>query len=250
MPQILVKLEAYEGPFDLLVRLIEKHKLNLYDIPIAELTEQYILEFANYPDDMEFISEFIVMAATLLEIKSKMLLPKPNKDTQESDPRESLVEKLLEYKRFKRVAELLRGHEENGRKRFFRQPEHKLLQLLRAKKRTSSRELLRTINLEILNKIYLDVCSRRESRIDHIRAGFNAISKDSFTIEEKIEYIRKLLAELGRLGFFSVFYACRDKPEKVTTFLAMLELIKGKHIRALQPDTFEDISLTRLEDVL
>ena len=115
MESINVRLDAFEGPFDLLFHLIEKNEIDIYDIPIAQLTEQYIafLEQADYKN-MDGMSEFVIMAATLLEIKSNMLLPKQKETEQQADPREELVNKLLEYKKFKEVTQDLKKREETA----------------------------------------------------------------------------------------------------------------------------------------
>ena len=99
---ISYKLDAFEGPLDLLLHLIEKNKINIYDIPIAEITEQY-LEYVNHleEEDLEIVSDFLIMAVSLLEMKAKMLLPKEEGEEEEVDPREELVERLLEYKKYK-----------------------------------------------------------------------------------------------------------------------------------------------------
>ena len=109
MDNMTVKLESFSGPLDLLYHLIEKNEIDIYDIPIAELTDQYI-EFINLEENknMDGMSEFIVMAATLIEIKSRMLLPKPETEEQEEDPREELVQRLIEYKKYKSVVDLLK----------------------------------------------------------------------------------------------------------------------------------------------
>ena len=241
-----IKLEAFEGPFDLLFHLIEKNQINLYDIPVAELAEQYITIIKEYPGDMDFISGFILMAAALLEIKSRMLLPKPQKETLE-DPREILVERLLEYRRYKEASELLRGYEAEGMKRLFREPEANLLRKMKEKRKFSVGEALSGVTLRQLYNTYKETLLRRELRTDKVRAGFNAISRDLHTVDEKIDYLRAMLAHTPHLGFFSLLRACRSKSEKVATFLALLELIKSKSVAFSQEDNFDDIFLERLE---
>ena len=112
---ISYKLDAFEGPLDLLLHLIEKNKINIYDIPIAEITEQY-LEYVNHleEEDLEIVSDFLIMAVTLLEMKAKMLLPKEEGEEEEVDPREELVERLLEYKKYKKMSKLLSKKEESA----------------------------------------------------------------------------------------------------------------------------------------
>jgi segregation and condensation protein A len=242
-----IKLETFEGPFDLLFHLIDKNQINLYDIPIAELTEQYMVVLKEYPGDMELISGFILMAATLLEIKSRMLLPKPQKETPEEDPRELLIERLLEYKLYKQAAETLRAYESKGTKRLFRGPDAGLFQRLKIKQTASAADVLAGARLEWFYETYRETLLRRELRTDKVRAGFNAIPKDVHTVEEKINYLRAILAHTSNLGFLGLLRVCRSKAEKVTTFLAMLELIKSKSVRFTQEDNFEDILLERID---
>jgi len=243
---IHIKLEAFEGPFDLLFHLIEKNQINIYDIPIADLADQYLAVINNYPGDMEFISGFILMAASLLEIKSRMLLPKPPKDIPEEDPREVLVERLLEYKKYKQLAEELRKYEAEGIKRLYRGPEEGLFQQLKTKRSTSVEEILTGLDLNQFHEIYVETLLRRELRSDKVRAAYDAIPADTYTIEEKTEYLCAMLLRTPQLGFFSILRPCKSKIEKVTTFLAMLELIKSKSVKFSQEDIFEDILLERL----
>jgi len=247
LKDIHIKLEAFEGPFDLLFHLIEKNQINIYDIPIAELTDQYVSIIKNYPGDMDFISGFIIMAAALLEIKSRMLLPKPQKETPEEDPREFLVERLLEYKKYKQAAETLRAYEEEGMKRFFREPETAVFQNLKIKRTVSVDEVLMGVRLKQFYETYAETLLRRELRTDKVRAGFKAIHKDVYTIGEKIGYLRSMLAHSPQLGLFSLLHVCRGKSEKITTFLAMLELIKSNSVRFTQENNFEDILLERVD---
>ena len=121
---ISVKLQAFEGPLDLLLHLIDKNKVNIYDIPIADITEQY-MEYVNkmQEEDLNVVSEFLVMAATLLDIKCRMLLPKEvDEEGNEQDPRAELVEKLLEYKLYKAMAEELKDKQMDATKLYYRKP--------------------------------------------------------------------------------------------------------------------------------
>ena len=240
---VYIKLEAFEGPFDLLYHLIEKNRISLYDIPIAELADQYVAIIKDYPGDMDFISGFIVTAATLLEIKSQMLLPKLYDETPEEDPREFLVERLLEYKRYKQAAETLRTYEAEGIKRIFREPDAGVFQKLKINRTVSASEMLAELRIGQIYAVYAETMLRRELRTDKVRAGFNAVFKDIYTVEEKIDYLRAILAQTPRLGFLGLLRVCRSKAEKITTFLAMLELIKSKSVRFSQVDIFEDILL-------
>ena len=246
-PNIQIKLEAFEGPFDLLFHLIEKNRISLYDIPIGELADQYMSVINSYPGDMDLISGFIVVAATLLEIKSQMLLPQTQNETPDEDPREFLVERLLEYKRFKQAAETLKAYEAEGVKRVFRGPDTELLKKLSITQTVSADEILKDIGLARLRQVFTETMLRRELRTDKVRASFNAITKETYTVEEKIGYLLALLADAPRVGLLRLLYVCRSKMEKITTFLAMLELIKSKSVTFSQDDIFEDILLERAD---
>ena len=247
---ITVKLEVFEGPFDLLFHLIEKNKINIYDIPIALITDQYM----EYIDSMqernkENMSEFLVMAATLLEIKSKMLLPIP-KDAQEEeeDPRGALVNKLLEYKKVKHFSEELKERQKEAEKIFFRSS--KLPQHLRSMLQDvpiDVCEVLDGITLQNMFAVFQDLLKRKDNKMDPIRSGFKSVQRDIYKIEDKITYIMDLLVLSPIMHFEELFYEDSDKMEIVVTFLALLELIRGKKINIEQKYPFDDILITTFD---
>ena len=183
---ISVKLEAFEGPLDLLLHLIEKNKVDIYDIPIVEITEQYLDYIkAMETEDMNVMSEFLVMAATLLDIKCRMLLPKEvNEEGEEEDPRAELVEKLLEYKMYKYMAYELKDRQMDAGKTWF-------------KERTMPKEieeyrppidmetLLGDANLGKLQELFKMVMRRQEDKIDPVRSTFGKIEKDEIDMDLK-----------------------------------------------------------------
>ncbi len=171
---------AYEGPLDLLLRLIERNEIDIYNIPIAFLAEKYMEEILR--SGMERMSEFLVMAATLLEIKSRMLLPKPPADDSapEEDPRDELVQRLLEYQRAQTLAAKLAGVIPGGR--LMREGEAELLSLLNEQR---PEDILKSVSLDTLFKIFADVLLRQESRVDRVRAGYGEMPRERFTVAEK-----------------------------------------------------------------
>lgn len=241
-----VRLSAFEGPFDLLFHLIEKNEIDIQDIPIAELTDQYLAVIASAsPDetaDMDGMSEFLLMAATLLEIKARLLLPSlpKNADSTETDPRETLVQKLLEYKRCQELAEQLRGYAGAG-ERLVRGASPILKEAVAF---DPSALELEGVSVETLYGLFLDVMRRRERRTDRIHAGFNAVPKDRHTVADQINYLRRCLSERGRLRFNELFESFSSREERVVTFLALLELIRLRQITAYQTAAFEDIELS------
>lgn len=232
-----VKLEVFEGPLDLLLYLIKKEELDIYDIPIAKITDQY-LEYLELMKllDLNIAGEFIVMAATLLHIKSKMLLPPDetaSEEKEEEDPRAELVRRLIEYKKFKVAAAEL-SQRESTQKHFFarvgsgirpEEPKHE------DKFFEASLFDLITAFTKVLKDIPKEV--------------FHQVVKDEFTVSEKIHDILHLMMEKKALVFTDLFKAAKSKFEIITIFLALLELIKIREVVVLQATPFGEIEVIR-----
>lgn len=238
---INIKLQAFEGPLDLLLHLIEKAEVDIYDIPIAEITEQYI-EYIHMMQelDLEVASEFLVMAATLLEIKSKMLLPKPKKAENEADqidPREELVQKLIEYKKFKEASSLLKDKLSIYEKIFYKAPEP-------IDDYISDFTSLTGISADLLTKCLNDVLLKNTENIKS-KNSYRGIYRESITIEDKIQHIKILLFSKPVFYFEELFKHRVNKYEIIITFLAILELIKRKNIFVEQDRSFEHIIIKR-----
>jgi len=236
-----IKLDMYEGPLDLLLKLIQKHEIDIFDLPIATLTQQYMEEVAKLPPNMEQLSEFLVMAATLLEIKSKMLLPRPKKEEEEpEDPREALVAKLLAYKQAQSIAEKLKEITPVGE----RVPSIGDLALIQEFQKETEATLPRNMpGLAELMAVFSDVINRKEERRDHVRSEFGSVQRERFSVTEKVSFIRDRLAQNGRLSLRTLFTDCRSKNEMVVTFLAVLEMIRRGLINATQPEPFSDVEV-------
>ncbi len=171
--ELEVKLQVFEGPLDLLLHLIDKSKVNIYDIPIAEVTDQY-MEYVRSMDkqDLNIVSEFLVMAATLLDIKSRMLLPKEvNEEGEEEDPRQELVEKLLEYKMYKYMSYELRDRQTDAEKCMFKKPTVPE-EVRKYEPPVDLGQMLSNLTLSKLNAIFQEVMRRQEDKIDPIRSKF------------------------------------------------------------------------------
>ena len=250
MEQVTIRLDAFEGPMDLLYHLIEKNEIDIYDIPIASLTDQYLAYLDAAEDrNMDGMSEFLVMAATLLEIKSKLLLPKAKKEAEEEgpDPRAELVERLLEYKKIKGVtAEWKARAEEAGRLLY--KPADKAIAKLRREENQPLEDFLMGVTMEDLYLAFQEVMQRKESKVDHVRSSFRAVERDLFTIQDKMDYIRDLLILQPQITFFGIFRRKSRKMEKVVTFLALLELIKRKEVQITQQGTFSEIYIRSYEE--
>ncbi len=242
---IPVKLEAFEGPLDLLLHLIDKNKVNIYDIPIAEITEQY-LEYVNNMDkqDLNVVSEFLVMAATLLDIKSKMLLPKEtNEEGEEVDPRDELVARLLEYKMYKYMALELRDKQQDAIKSLFKKPTVPE-EVLQYEAPVDLDKLLKDVTLNKLNDIFNMVMKKQEDKVDPVRSKFGKIEKEEVSLPDKIEFIKEYAITNKRFSFKKLLEFQHTKMHIIVSFLAILELMKMGIINIAQEDTFEDIIIT------
>lgn len=238
--QYKVHLESFEGPLDLLLHLIEKNRIDIYDIPIALLTEQYMDYLAKFKEfNIEVASEFLVMAATLLQIKSKILLPDTKTeevtedDTDDIDPRKELVERLLEYRRYKEVSSILGEMADEAGKHFFRDATNLPTKHIPPK----------GLDVKLLWQAFQNVL---ESQIEHEPIIAN-VSREQYTIEDKIIELLALLKQHGgNICFNTIFQYGQQKVSKselITTFLAMLELIKMKRINVYQTNIFSPIYL-------
>jgi len=248
MEKMTVELESFSGPLDLLYHLIEKNEIDIYDIPISELTDQYI-EFINREENknMEGMSEFIVMAATLIEIKSRMLLPKTEAEEPEEDPRDVLVQRLLEYKKYKSIIDILVQKSENAAKLLYREPDIIIPELMKKDELTID-ECLKGVTIEDLYRAFRDVMIRKEKKIDRVRSGFNSVRRDSFTVDEKIVSLRDTLRVSPRVKFYDMFSKNSTKEEILVTFLALLELIRRNSIAVEQDDVFGEIIIATNEN--
>jgi len=245
-----VKLEAFEGPLDLLLHLIEKNKVDIYDIPIVMITEQY-LDYIKQMEsqDMNIMSEFLLMAATLLDIKCKMLLPaEVNEEGEEEDPRTELVEKLLEFKMYKYMSFELKDMSIDAGKTLYKAPTIPD-EVAAYRPPVDYEELIGGVNLTKLNRIFRDTLKRREDKVDPIRSTFGNIEKEQVDLDAKNEYIRSLLWMNKTMNFAALLEKQGSKMEIVVTFLIVLELIKVGLIEIAQDGLFDVIILKVKEDV-
>lgn len=248
MEQISYKLEHFQGPLDLLLHLIEKNKVNIYDIPIAEITNQY-LEYVRHMEreDLNLVSEFLVMAATLLDIKSRMLLPREkDEEGEEIDPRDELVRRLLEYKTFRCMAQEL-ALREDGAERILYKPATIPPEVARYEPPLDLDQLLDGLTLARLQRIFQQVMKRREDKVDPIRSRFGTIRKEPVSLEQKIAQVLSYAEEKKHCSFRSLLQSQPDKLDVVVTFLAVLELMKMGRIRLKQEELFGEIDIEALD---
>ena len=229
-----VKLEVFEGPLDLLLYLIKKEELDIYDIPISRVTEQYS-EYIGLMRilDLDIAGEFLVMAATLMHIKSRMLLPEEElaEEEEEEDPREALMQQLLEYRKYKEAAGIL-GERELQQMDIFTRSGMEI---------EEEGEVLLDVNLFDLLGALSHVLERLKEE------PVREIVSDEITVKEKITFIVDILMKDNVVNFTTVFTGCSSRSEAIVTFLALLELIKLQEVRVKQKRQFAEIYLHRVE---
>ncbi len=240
-----VELEAYEGPLDLLLSLIQKNEIDIYDIPINMITEQFLDSIKDMEKlNLEVTSEFLLMAATLLEIKSKMLLPK-DKIVEEGveieiDPREVLVQRLIEYKLYKEAAERLKISELIESRVYYKPREDLSIY-------NDPFEELRKIDLAHLVKAISNIIAKNS--VKHNRIDFNEISRQEYTLDTCIDEIRARLKLNKNILFSQLLSSDTTREEIVTYFLSLLELIKMKKVYVEQDSAFTDLTISwRLDE--
>lgn len=232
METVLYKLDAFEGPLDLLLHLITKNKIDIYDIPIVSITEQYLEAIEGIEDSgLDNASEFMVMAAQLLYIKSKMLLPKPEEE-EEEDPRDDLAARLAEYQKYKEASESLRKTEFSSRYLFFKEPEKINFPLPEYDKRHEVSDL---------TDAFAAILERKRRRQKPEKQAFSGIvGREKVSVDDMVEKVCKILDKSKKVKFKSIFKKSDSKPEMIATFLAILEMIKLSKITATYDDEKKD----------
>jgi segregation and condensation protein A len=234
------QLEMFEGPLDLLIYLIRKNEVNIYDIPVTQITEQYLECIAAMKMlDLDGIGEFLVMAATLLQIKSRMLLPPdPAEKEDAEDPRTELVRRLEEYQRIKEAAEELRLRAEQRADLFPRRVDEEVLGELKE----DSKEVFFEANLfDLITALTVALRNKPEK-------GTYEVVREEHTVENKVHTILHILVERSRILLSELFENTSDKMEVIVTFMAVLELCRVKEVVVVQKRLFADIELVRNTD--
>ncbi len=233
-----VKLPVFEGPLDLLLHLIEKNKIDIYDIPVSSITDQYLESIRQMElQDMNVASEFLVMAATLLEIKCRMLLPKgpEGEEEEDEDPREELVQRLLEYKMYKYISYELKDMRTQAGRSFFRgrsmPPEVETFS-----PPPDYEMLLGGATLSDLSRMMKEALRRSRERVDPVRGGFRKIEKEEINLEDKISHVASAVRSRGRVSFRELLEKQHSRMEVIVTFLAVLELARAGQATLEQTD--------------
>ncbi|MEF9945870.1 MAG: segregation/condensation protein A [Lachnospiraceae bacterium] len=242
---IPIKLQAFEGPLDLLLHLIDKNKIDIYDIPIVEITNQYMTYIRGMQaEDLNVMSEFLLMAATLLDIKCRMLLPKEvNEEGEEEDPRQELVEQLLQYKMYKYMSYELRDRQMEGERLLYKEATIPK-EVAEYVEPVNLDELLGDLTLTKINGIFKDIMKRQTDKIDPVRSKFGTIEKEEVNLPEKLSFVEEYAMTHKRFSFRALLEKQSSKMQIVVTFLAVLELMKMGTLFVEQEDTFEDIIIT------
>ncbi len=247
---IAYKLQVFEGPLDLLLHLIEKNKVDIYDIPIVTITEQY-LEYVEQmqEQDMDVMSEFLVMAGTLLQIKSKMLLPKEEvEEEEEDDPRAELVRRLLEYKMYKYAALELKDMELDASHNLYKKPTIPK-EVVAYKEEIDPATLVDGMTLNKLNEIFQSIMRKQVDKIDPIRSKFGTIEKEEINIEDRMVQIREEVRGLKGINFRTLLESQPTRMNIIITFMSILELMKVGAITIRQEEIFGEIVIDSLDEI-
>lgn len=241
-----IKIDNFEGPFDLLLHLIKKNQMNIYNVEISEITNQYLQYLDKMKEmDLDITSEFIVIAATLIEIKSKTLLPKIKKEDDEEDEEDiekKLLEKLILYKKIKEATNFFKERYSDSGSIFTKKPE--IIEEVKEKP-SKNEDILKNVTLLDLYNIFnnlLEIYRNKQNRANVIE---KKIYVDKYKIEDKINYLTERIQEGKVMEFDDLAAECESKIETVVTFLALLELIKQRVVRVYQTSSFGNIIIER-----
>ena len=245
-----VKVADFEGPFDLLLHLIKKNKMNIYNIEIYKVTNQY-LEYLNTRKvmDLEITSEFIVVAATLIEIKSKNLLPKVKVDEEEEseeDIEKRLMERLIEYKKIKNVSEFFKNKYINAGEVFSKK--HEIIEEIKPEK-IDNDDIFKNLTLLDLYNIYNKILETYREKQNKVNVVQKKIYVDKYKVEDKMEELLERFNSSEVIEFNNLMKESTCKLETVVTFLALLELIKIRTIQVFQDESFSNILIKRRRDI-
>ncbi|SFA69454.1 condensin subunit ScpA [Acetitomaculum ruminis DSM 5522] len=242
------KLDAFEGPLDLLLHLIQKNKVKITDIPIAEITRQYLqyIEDISYMD-LELASDFLYMAAKLLEIKSAMLLPKKNEEGEEIDPRQELVSNLLEYKLYKYVSRELDYRFKNAEPVLYGKGAMPK-EVLEYRPEIKTEELFEDMNLYDLFSTFKMLLLRSDEKIDPVRSKFGKIPKETVTMAEKLDELRDFAKKRNKFRFSEFVKNDYTKMDIIVSFICLLELVRKGKLLVLQNEMTDDIQISIVEE--
>ena len=247
--ELTFHLAAFEGPLDLLLHLIEKNKVNIYDIPIAMITDQY-MEYINAAneEDLDVISEFLVMAATLLDIKARMLLPHEKEPVEDDeDPRAELVRRLVEYRIAREAAGDLREREESAGQVLYRDVPVPG-EIAEFQEPVDVQELIGDLTLQKLHAVFEDVMRRRSEKIDPVRSKFGKIVREKVSMADGAAAVKRHLRGRREVSFRELLEEHESRQQLIVTFLVVLELIRRGYVTASQEETCGEITIQVIND--
>ncbi len=234
-----INLDTFEGPLDLLLYFIKRDELNIYDIPIAKITKEY-LEYLNlmHTLDLQIAGEFVEMASNLMSIKAKMLLPRfAEADDDIEDPRNELVQRLLEYQQYKEMGKEMKKLEDDNISYFHRNPN-----LTYVDKNVDAEEVLHKISLFDILTAFKNVLDKiPDEPIPH------GVQLDDVTIDDQTKYLYTFFIKKSKVNFSTIVKTIKSRVVLIVTFIAILEMIKTQQIRIYQTDLFEDFIIEKVE---
>lgn len=235
-----IKIDNFEGPLDLLCHLIDKNKMNIYDINISEITDQYIIYLKEQESlNLEIASEFLVMASTLLFLKSKKLLPK-HEEEEEEITEEELIRRIIEYKKFKEISKVLKENYILYSNRYFKNQEQIDL---------PKRKLEKDYDKELIPKIYKGIVEINNEKVNQNAKNIEKIAiTDNYTVASKVKEMFKVLVKQKRFIFNKMFSIKKhNRQEVVTAFSGLLELSRRSKVETIQEEIFGDITVERVK---
>jgi len=238
-----IKIDNFEGPLDLLCHLIDKNKMDIYDIKINEIADQYI-EYLNQMEEMnlDIASEFLIMASTLIYLKSKSLLPKQD-EVEEELTEEELIQRIIEYKKYKEIIKKLRVNYEENSKSFFKMPEQIEL---------PKKQIEKDYDKDLISNLYKTLWNKNKEKINKNAENIQKIAiTESYTVTSKVKEMFKALIKNNKFVFNKLFsIEEHNKQEVVTAFSGLLEMSKRDKVNTKQEDLFEDIIVEKKKKIV
>lgn len=242
-----IQLDTFDGPLDLLLQLIDREQIDIFDIPIVKITDQFLSVIAGMPEDMEMLSSFLSVASELLDIKCRMLLPgeKQDEETDEEDPRMQLALRLFEYKLYRESGKVLLSMHGHAEKCLYRQNTLKNIIHKKEDNTVDYKTLTGNRTAADLKRIFSASIQRKEARKDPVRASFGKIEREPVDSRKSEQYIRSYLQQHPVTTFSEITRKNREKEETVVDFLLLLEMAKAGDVTLDQKETFQSISILK-----
>jgi segregation and condensation protein A len=243
MDSLQLQISNFEGPFDLLLHLLKINKMKIQEIRISEITSQYLLYLQGMKElDLEIASEFLLVASTLLEIKSREMLPKYVEEVDEEELKEKLVLRIEEYEAFKLMAESLGERYDEDLLIFTKRAETILGD------EVSPEDLLRGVTIDHLYITYKSLMNRQKEKINRRSLRTKILEREEYKIEDKMDELERMLHENRRVNFSNILFQTKSKSECIVFFLAILELSRNHRIRVSQAEVFSEIIIEKGAD--